>query len=81
MFMLKGYHASDKYKRKSYYDKGFNDDRIVADAEDRIAEMTEKSKISMEEFMAKTIKKTEEEIRDYYCRWSTKESPWCEDSD
>uniref|UniRef100_A0A3Q7FDA5 Uncharacterized protein n=1 Tax=Solanum lycopersicum TaxID=4081 RepID=A0A3Q7FDA5_SOLLC len=44
-----GYHASDKYKRKSDYDKGFNNDWTVTDSGDRIVEMTEKSKIRMED--------------------------------
>ncbi|XP_059284377.1 uncharacterized protein LOC132037780 [Lycium ferocissimum] len=52
-----GYHASEEYKRKPDNDKGFNDDRTVADAGDRILEMNEKTKKSMEESMAKIEKK------------------------
>ncbi|KAH0760433.1 hypothetical protein KY290_016506 [Solanum tuberosum] len=52
------YHASDKYKRKSDYDKGFNDDWTVEDAGDRIVEMTEKSKTSMEDPWQKLQRKS-----------------------
>ncbi|MCD9642536.1 hypothetical protein HAX54_029391 [Datura stramonium] len=58
--MSKGYHASNERKRKPDYDKGFNDDRTVADAGERILEMTEKTRRSMEESMAKTAKKIKE---------------------
>ncbi|XP_006343233.2 uncharacterized protein [Solanum tuberosum] len=52
------YHASDKYKRKSDYDKGFNDDWTMEDAGDRIVEMTEKSKTSMEDPWQKLQRKS-----------------------
>nr|XP_009767958.1 PREDICTED: uncharacterized protein LOC104219025 [Nicotiana sylvestris] len=55
-----GYHASDDYKRKPDYDKGYNDDKTVADAGDRIAEMSEKTKKNMKESMEKTVKKINE---------------------
>ncbi|KAM3394148.1 hypothetical protein P3S68_003150 [Capsicum galapagoense] len=56
----KGYHASVEHKRNPDYDKGFNDDRTIDDAGDRILEMTKKTKRSMEESMAKTARKIDE---------------------